>query len=880
MRNFTSLRKLNNFIQTFKTFKKVITICVFVGALIKLEAQNCNCDLTIGSGSPSGISNWSQAPWQTGTIVNKKICVYGNLNMNVSRKFLSCWFYMQPNASITVTNNAFFQSNLSKYYACENAMWNGILVSSGKIYFNSNKVYDAKIGVDIASGQGMDRFLSNTFDRCNIGLKLVSVTPRYEMVGNNYLCNGTLKAPFSNMLPEVGIYMSNSFVRERKGVYNNLNLGIMSDNFGSPNDLKIDGNIMTNFVTRAIIHKDFNISVKNTLIRNCGQEAILCNFSGTYCDLENNQIYNALVGIKIGLGDYCDIYTSNNIMDSIRNNGIFQGNCESPTRSNHVDNKITTTNNIGGIPYDVYGIQIQNTNPTSAGIIEGNEIYIPLQSSKGIAAGIFFDKLVENFKIQNNPIINIVPNNATSDERSGIRLVGGISKNIEISNNHIIGDRNKNLSTGILQGNNYTNISYCCNTLTNLNIGMEIQGTANNTFVRGETFTGPYTTNALFFNNCITGVTQTLPGNDWTGIAPVDARFVGATREAQDNPFLISSMSLPFFPDNPIDGPNGWFKGNSPGTETTCEQNPTCISIVQYQGNCDDYPNDSLLLYYGYDGMYGDGQTWQARKNLMKELIRDANYGMNCPEVVVFKNQYINLNIGKLAQVAILVEDIFKPNISMTSQINTYHTNITNAREQIRIADEHLLNPAGDSLYWEDLIIANIDIMQMNMTSLHNLIQTFKANQILTIPSILTLLNSISPSNIREINDVYVYNFELQCLLNSNDCVPNTTQTVALYQIANQCPLVGGDAVLRAQYILSENDPNINNFNNNCSSNQALISAISNETLNEIKLYPNPSNGEIQIKIPDGKLDELYTFEISDITGKLLFKADKYSSKR
>jgi hypothetical protein len=88
--------------------------------------------------------------------------------------------------------------------------------------------------------------------------------------------------------------------------------------------------------------------------------------------------------------------------------------------------------------------------------------------------------------------------------------------------------------------------------------------------------------------------------------------------------------------------------------------------------------------------------------------------------------------------------------------------------------------------------------------------------------------------------------------------------------------LVGGDAVLRAQYILSENDPNINNFNNNCSSNQALISAISNETLNEIKLYPNPSNGEIQIKIPDGKLDELYTFEISDITGKLLFKADKY----
>ncbi len=44
-----------------------------------------------------------------------------------------------------------------------------------------------------------------------------------------------------------------------------------------------------------------------------------------------------------------------------------------------------------------------------------------------------------------------------------------------------------------------------------------------------------------------------------------------------------------------------------------------------------------------------------------------------------------------------------------------------------------------------------------------------------------------------------------------------------------------------------------------------------NESYEKIKLYPNPSNGEIHIEIPDGKMSDQYEVKIIDITGKVYY---------
>ena len=831
----------------------------------KLISQSCNCQLTIGSQSSSGISKWSQSPWQNGTYVDKLICVQGSLEMDVSRNFLNCFFYMDADSKIFVSNFATFKSLSSKFIKCSNTMWDGIEVVNGSIDFFGNKISDAKIGINVLSGQVIKLLSGNTFDRCNIGLKTNNVVPLRELVNNNFLANGPLLSPYTGAKPEYGMYLDNSKIRVRGGNYLGLKNGIYShynNIFTGSHTLKIDG-ITMNDIERfgAECYAGASFKVINSLFRKIGNTAIRSPY--TDGEFNENFIFNSTIGIEAFA--YNLFFKANhNIMDSINNTGIMSHNSDPIEELIIKNNEIKMGQNFG--PYTALnGINCNRNNPLIPGVIENNKIWIPY-SATNLSNGIFLSHS-KNMKIINNPEINIIPLANTLDNRVGI-TIRNTNSQIEVSNNNIKGDRLKNPSIGIRQLQNNSDIMYCCNTLEDLNIGMELVGVNNNTSVRGEMFVGPYSTNALFFNQCITGLIQELPANTWNGFAPVDARFVGPAIEALTNPFVTSSNTLPFYPDNPIDAPTPlWFRNLGQGQESHCVANPSCIVNGQNQYDCNEYISDSLILFQGYDGGYGDGQTWQSRKLLIQSFIRNPLLGANCTSVQNFKTKYQNSSLWHLAQVRVMIDDLFQPTPALVSQLSTLYQTLQTSVNQIQLADDHLIDHPEDSSIWEPVIVTNIDILNSTYSLLHSLIFDFRNQRLSTIPSILSFINSINPTHLREIHDKFVSELELQYIQNQYQSNFSSSQIAALQTIADLCVHEYGDPVVRAQSLLSFGSPNTFFLSENCNISIPIASK-SNDDFSDISVNVYSNDVSSFILLEGSRNIAEYKINLTDIYGR------------
>ncbi len=197
--------------------------------------------------------------------------------------------------------------------------------------------------------------------------------------------------------------------------------------------------------------------------------------------------------------------------------------------------------------------------------------------------------------------------------------------------------------------------------------------------------------------NTVTGIRQIYPGNDWAGVSLVDdARFLGNNQEAILNYFQVSTSGLPFHPNDGIDGPVLWFRPIV-GNELSCTQDPDCNGILGI--NCDDYPNDQLLLVDGYPGLHGDGLTWQARKHVLKDYWRDPNFGCNDPMLVIFKNNYMNTSLANLAKLSNDIDDLFQISLTSRQSLDNLVLTLNSERQAIQSIDDLLEDPNQDQNY-------------------------------------------------------------------------------------------------------------------------------------------------------------------------------------
>jgi hypothetical protein len=569
-----------------------------------------------------------------------------------------------------------------------------------------------------------------------------------------------------------------------------------------------------------------------------------------------------------GMGNDRLVDITQNTIDTAQSYGISMRSCSPTLLTNIDDNDITfgLTTFIPSAATTHQGIELDNYAQIAENeaIISNNHVYLSYANDDPDFIG---------YELRN--IINVHLNSnfanyrgASINARDGISIDN--SQYIHIMGNTLIGGGDDTPEAQGIFSSKMPHSLLCCNTIDSVSNGIHFSDANNMSLIRGTTFNGPFSSNALFFDETMTGITQKFPGNDWTGVSDVDARFAGNDpTETTNNPFIVSTDGLPFHPDDPIvELTQGWFRRDD-GDEYLCEENLNCDDLPDFGISCNDYPYDTLLLSHGYEGEHGEGLTWQARKHVLQSLFRDPDFGCDSSLVESFKSSHQNSTLGKLARLANSMSDVFQRSPSLDSQLRELDTIMQVEMHEIMVADSMFETENVDEEYWEEIRVGHLEDFMIAFEDYSELIAGHREVILDSLPSLVSFLSGITPGNIRDSNDVFVSGFYLNHLLNPEDTVTSADSNWLL-SIADQCPLDGGDAVYRARSILRGLDIDYYNPGVNCTDMTGLRSKYKNpeNKEREIRFWPNPSNGQVYIQIPKSKELIDYDLSIRNIDGK------------
>jgi hypothetical protein len=879
------LKKFSLFITSLKylpriRFVKILTIIIIVVFISDSAFSQCNCNINLGD-SENSESYWSQSGiGGNGYIVDKWICVKGRLYMDVDIKFVNCHFKMYKNSEIYVTNDTKFNSSHCSYEVCENSMWNGIIGTWGSILeFNANTINDAKIGLYCHPNATIKLMIQNKFNRCRIGIEAQSALTLSPFVGNSFFSNGTMKDPFIGDYPAIGMNLIEmGTVTEKKGRYNHMHVGIKLNGttyVGDRINIQQGGSLdlsrppfifITSFGIAAGNSSD--LTLRNSRIREYPAGVFA---SQTSINLEQDTISNIVSAIIVVENRKRNVLINDNIIDTVSNNGIVVKN-SAPTLMTLIEN-----NRIDFRSFSIYGI----LNEPCWGISIDNDFLLDIENNMEISENYIFqnDKPTDNFFsffFANTGNFTVNHNTALFDLPSlkpkyGIYTVSSPAINYN-SNIMTGGGLNTPNATGYYIRNADFN-NFCCNTATATDIGIEFNGNCIASQLRGSILTGPFRTNALLFSFTWTAIQQEYPGNDWNGQSQADAKYIGDDFIATNDNFIVSTPGLPFHPDDPIDGPIDWFvRPMNPNPEYSCLQDPNCDGMPGI--NCNDFPNDQFLLVDGYSGLHGEGITWQARKNVLRKMWIDPEFGCNTAMVNNFKSSHTTSNLGILAQITNDVNSILSLADEDRIFLNNLLSTINSEIQSITQIDEIWDDENADFDYWIQQRKEHIELLNQAIEQSNSIRSVHQENYLAAIPTIQVELNSLNPTNNMEENDIFVTGIYLDKLLDP-EFTFTSNQLAILNTIANQCPLDGGDGVSRARSLLRKDNQILPYPGASCEGLIGQRSKINSQY--NFDILPNPSNGNFVIRFASLTSDQYYTLRLFSLDGKCIntFKSNK-----
>lgn len=113
--------------------------------------------------------------------------------------------------------------------------------------------------------------------------------------------------------------------------------------------------------------------------------------------------------------------------------------------------------------------------------------------------------------------------------------------------------------------------------------------------------------------------------------------------------------------------------------------------------------------------------------------------------------------------------------------------------------------------------------------------------------------SAASASEVFEVNEQYINSLFLETVAIGIDTFTET-QVTGLWDLANQCPLSGGDAVFKARSLYSLIDPLVKyEDDERCASEpeERPTPFYVPETASSFQLTPNPAKGELTVRLPE-----------------------------
>lgn len=561
---------------------------------------------------------------------------------------------------------------------------------------------------------------------------------------------------------------------------------------------------------------------------------------------------------------------------------------------------------------NIFGVVMEASAPSSAHLIQSNDITITRNAAQGInSGGIGIQKF--DFGTGNNaPNITTSSNIACDILDNNIEIIGG-QYGIEFRNASDGFISNNEIEMTFLQGVNNAdysgisllncfNIDVACNNIQdNRNVAYNIQnanngglfiksseGTrirCNNTdnFKNGLLFQASCIGTALRNNNITdheiglnylitanVGV-QLHAGNNWNG----SYASKGATFGTLGNPPSIAQKQANEFRENPMTFPttiqpaSDWFI-NTPGTAIyECNNVLGCITARNEERESNYLINLLKIAENTKDNsLFEDENLWQKNDYLFRQLSKNDSIKQFYPNLTARFDSLDTTAMAVISKVLIDTNKLYLGNTSQQSQYFNLTTNKLNLWQSLQEANGNNDSTTAASLANQLMIVENALItlnVQIDITS-----QNLRA-------ALLNTISQVSPSNLIETNYKTVIQIYLEHIYKDSFGDLINDENIIL-SIANQCPLSGGDAVFMARFIYEYIQPNIN-FNDDY-----ICNAVSNERrenknkqvskeqfMNKTTLLPNPSNGQINIFNSIAGIGQI---KIMEISGKVVISKD------
>lgn len=496
--------------------------------------------------------------------------------------------------------------------------------------------------------------------------------------------------------------------------------------------------------------------------------------------------------------------------------------------------------------------------------MEGNNL-IMMDSRYGIKS-----LSSDNTIISNNDIS--IPN-SNQQNRTCIQLEGSDNTNVDcnLMTRNDGGNNNDFETTVGLYSTGSANSMVSCNNSDDLLHGMQFFDMASNSHVQGNHFGNHFSSLVLglpgngdaFIGQQFDPVTDDGNGNVWDNFEdglPNNNGILGAFHFStsqlvwEKSKFKVNNVAnTAFLPENIQ---NAWFPTNP---------NPayTCSAASCPQG----IPNDDKIGQLGRDIADGnltplgldEGIVGKANLQLYRYLSANPTYVANYPGYATFMGAQANTNIGSFYQVEQGIQQLSALTTSEKTYFGDNRDNLNEALEEMATSSS-----ATALATWQ----AQARTASEN---LQNLADQKTGQQANGIANLMALNASIPAVKTWELNLRTAYALYLK-MLGSNSF--SQTDSIALLNIANQCPTVGGDGVYVARSLFALLNDNLQFDDQSLCNNLGLRESKHSKSTEKVDLsvWPNPAMDKFQLK---GLASEEFHYVLTNSLGVIVDQGKK-----
>ncbi len=780
---------------------------------------------------------------------------------------------MQQGAAIIVSHNRSLQITDSHISGCD-YLWRSIYVFPGAtLEVTGSKIEDGAFCVDVSDNSNVN-LTDNEFDNNFVTVNITddSSPSGFTYTGNIVKNTTDLLTPYSNFGMPSFSYPAAPASESWAAIYSETQTAIT---------IGAGGTGMNHFdgISNGIIHKGFgDISILNTKFEDMKENDYDISGYGVYAEnpyLSDVNITQEGFG-KAGNASFiaCDIgvYGNNVNLDvqknrmidlkiagviyelgtdeivTIAENTIKDGEMGIIVRSNTLRDLLIDNNELS-VANNGLGLLVEDLSILNTGTISRNDVL--LQNSIA-STGMFFGTANDASVLDNTVYMN-----ASGTSPFGIGFNG--CNNLTVNCNNVTGG---GLGNGIgMEIFTTSNTVYSCNVVDNTSIGIQFNGACTGTTFQGNVFN---THNVgLHYSGFAGGVVtgeQAWRGNMWNDLsittgAQHDGNFNSSIYKIEQTQIAAPNL----WPPNPL--PNmGWFIFESPTGNVFAGCDINCLE--ERPGGEGDGTVGGDGKGEGKDGQSGetDGGRLSAGA-LEKHIINNTlelDESMIAYSWITRKVLFSNIEKGyydNLAQSSEL--DLFF-NQNKHSTIGEFYR-INRGLQALNASSSlsEYQNKAGTER--KEQVEKQHDIAKRISENRERVIDELLANnqQVST--------NTIFESNTQEVNDIY-----LRTVAKGNTDFTEEDYR-ALEFIADQCPYIGGDAVLKARSIL-----NLKGFKYY---DDRVICKVKEEQkqnsreyplLTNLLIHPNPATSEINISL-NAVTDSDGTMIIRNLFGEIYY---------